>query len=198
MRKHDRANPDLTRPGRSPLTDQPTTKPADLIYEDTGATAPLVYFDIVGAYGTMNGSIEVELATRILVPKPDGSTEVKFISSGRLRCTAERRHQFAQRPRCGIEDAGAAARQHGGDCGGEAELSAGLHPFDRHSSRHRTCRACFKDPSERSDRPGSHAAYRRRPGSGGRSGRPARQTASGSPRGCRRAPGRAGRSPAGR
>jgi len=70
------------------LTDEPTTKPADLIYEDTGASAPLVYFDIVGAYGTMNGSIEVELATRILIPKPDGSTEVRFLSSGRLRCTA--------------------------------------------------------------------------------------------------------------
>ena len=70
-----------------PLTDQPPTKPSDLIYEDTGAMAPLVYFDIVGAYGTMNGSIEIELATRILVPKSDGSTEVKFISSGRLRCT---------------------------------------------------------------------------------------------------------------
>ena len=35
----------------------------------------------------MNGSIEIELATRILIPKTDGSTEVKFISSGRLRCT---------------------------------------------------------------------------------------------------------------
>ena len=35
----------------------------------------------------MNGSIELELATRILIPKSDGSTEVKFISSGRLRCT---------------------------------------------------------------------------------------------------------------
>jgi hypothetical protein len=69
------------------LTDQPTTKPGDLVYEDTGANAPLVYFDIVGAYGTMNGSIEIELATRILVPKSDGSTDVKFISSGRLRCT---------------------------------------------------------------------------------------------------------------
>ena len=70
-----------------PLTDHPHAKSPDLIYEDTGAAAPLVYFDIVGAYGTMNGSIEIELATRILVPKPDGSTEVKFISSGRLRCT---------------------------------------------------------------------------------------------------------------
>ena len=70
------------------MTDQPTTKPGDLVYEDTGAAAPLVYFDIVGAYGTMNGAVEVELATRILVPKRDGSTEVKFISSGRIRCSA--------------------------------------------------------------------------------------------------------------
>ena len=69
------------------MTDQPNPKPGDLVYEDTGAAAPLVYFDIVGAYGTMNGSIEIELATRILVPKTDGSTEVKFLSSGRLRCT---------------------------------------------------------------------------------------------------------------
>jgi hypothetical protein len=69
------------------LADQTTTKPPDLIYEDTGAMAPLVYFDIVGAYGTMNGAVEVELATRILVPKPDGSTEVKFISSARIRCS---------------------------------------------------------------------------------------------------------------
>ena len=70
------------------MTDHPHAKPPDLIYEDTGAAAPLVYFDIVGAYGTMNGAVEVELATRILVPKPDGSTEVKFLSSGRLRCSA--------------------------------------------------------------------------------------------------------------
>ena len=69
------------------MTDQPTAKPGDLVYEDSGAAAPLVYFDIVGAYGTMNGSIEIELATRILVPKSDGSTDVKLISSGRLRCT---------------------------------------------------------------------------------------------------------------
>ncbi|SIO06468.1 hypothetical protein SAMN05443247_01732 [Bradyrhizobium erythrophlei] len=48
--------------------------------------APLIYFDIVGAYGTMNSAVEVELATPILVPKPDGTTEVRFISSGRIRC----------------------------------------------------------------------------------------------------------------
>ena len=61
--------------------------PSDVIYEDSGGAAPLIYFDIIGAYGTMNGSIELELATRILVPKPDGTTEVRFLSTGRLRCS---------------------------------------------------------------------------------------------------------------
>ena len=36
----------------------------------------------------MHGAIEVELATRILIPKPDGTTEVKFLSTGRLRCSS--------------------------------------------------------------------------------------------------------------
>ena len=61
--------------------------PADLVYEDTGAMAPVLYFDIVAAYGTMNGTIEAELATRVLIPKTDGTTDVKFLSSGRLRCS---------------------------------------------------------------------------------------------------------------
>jgi hypothetical protein len=70
------------------LADQENPKPPPgIVYEDTGAAAPLVYFDIVAAYGTMHGTVEVELATRILVPKPDGATEVKFLSSGRLRCS---------------------------------------------------------------------------------------------------------------
>ena len=70
------------------MTDQPPAKPPDLIYEDTGAAAPLVYFDIVGAYGTINGAVEVGACDPHSRAKPDGSTEVKFISSGRLRCSA--------------------------------------------------------------------------------------------------------------
>jgi len=70
------------------VTDQPNPKPGDLIYEDTGAAAPVIYFDIVGAYGTMHGAVEIELATRILVPRTNGATEVKFLTSGRLRCSA--------------------------------------------------------------------------------------------------------------
>jgi hypothetical protein len=69
------------------LADQENAKPPDLIYEDAGIMAPVVYFDIVGAYGTMHGTVEVELATRIIVPKPDGSTEVRYMSSARLRCS---------------------------------------------------------------------------------------------------------------
>ena len=123
------------------MTDQPTTKPGDLVYEDTGANAPLVYFDIVGAYGTMNGSIEIELATRILVPKPDGSTEVKFISSGRLRCTQNAAANLRNGLDVRIEDAGAAAGERGGDCGGEAELSV-----RSPSLRHRTLLRLLQRP----------------------------------------------------
>jgi hypothetical protein len=70
------------------LADQENPKPPGILYEDTGSLASLVYFDIVAAYGVMHGAVEVELATRILVPKTDGATEVKFLSSGRLRCSA--------------------------------------------------------------------------------------------------------------
>ena len=70
------------------MADEETAKPPPaIIYADTGGLAPLVYFDIVAAYGAMHGAIEIELATRILVPKPDGATDVKFLSSGRLRCS---------------------------------------------------------------------------------------------------------------
>jgi len=49
---------------------------------------PLVYFDIVGAYGTMNGR-RLELATASS-SKGGGATKVKFISSGRPALHRER------------------------------------------------------------------------------------------------------------
>ena len=36
-------------------------------YQDSLA-APMVYFDMVGAIGTINGTIEIELAARVLTP----------------------------------------------------------------------------------------------------------------------------------
>jgi hypothetical protein len=58
-------------------------------YEDTGGITPFVYFDISGAYGTMNGAVQIELAARTLVAKPDGGVTIKFISSARLRCSPQ-------------------------------------------------------------------------------------------------------------
>lgn len=54
-------------------------------YEDL-PTAPFIYFDIVPAHGTMAGAIQIELASRILIPHPGGTVEVKFVSIARLRC----------------------------------------------------------------------------------------------------------------
>jgi len=67
------------------------SKPIDgnvdsLSYEET-LMAPVIYFDAVAAYGTIQGTIQIELASRILTPQPDGAVQTKFMTSGRLRCS---------------------------------------------------------------------------------------------------------------
>jgi hypothetical protein len=64
-------------------------------YEDC-STAPFVYFDIVPTHGIMNGAIQIELASRILAPG-DGAVVIKFLTSGRLRCSPS-----AARPRLSL------------------------------------------------------------------------------------------------
>ncbi len=49
---------------------------------------PTIYFDIAPAYGVMSGIVQIELGERILVPHQDDSVDVKFVSCGRLRCSA--------------------------------------------------------------------------------------------------------------
>ncbi len=49
---------------------------------------PTIYFDIAPAYGVMSGIVQVELGARILVPHQDDSVDVRFVSCGRLRCSA--------------------------------------------------------------------------------------------------------------
>jgi len=49
---------------------------------------PMIYFDIAPAYGVMGGIVQVELGARVLVPQQDDSVDVKFVSCGRLRCSA--------------------------------------------------------------------------------------------------------------
>lgn len=65
----------------------PETKPADTITYLDLPTAPIVYFDIAPAHGVMAGAIEIELAARTLNPLADGSVEVKFVTTARVRCS---------------------------------------------------------------------------------------------------------------
>ena len=51
------------------------------------ATAPLIYFDSAPVRGSFNGNIEVELTTRYLAPKPDGSVTAEMVCVAHLRCT---------------------------------------------------------------------------------------------------------------
>jgi len=55
-------------------------------YEDLD-TAPFIYFDIVPVHGTMGGCLQIEVAARVLTPVAGGEVAVKFLTTGRLRCT---------------------------------------------------------------------------------------------------------------
>ncbi len=70
------------------MTDAPDTTTGALVppYEDTG-TAPFIYFDMAPSFAVMAGAIQIELASRILIPNSSGGVEVKIIATGRLRCT---------------------------------------------------------------------------------------------------------------
>jgi hypothetical protein len=56
------------------------------LLKNVGA-APLVYFDGVPVWGIFNGTIEIELSARMLMPKPDGSVMVDMASAAHLRCS---------------------------------------------------------------------------------------------------------------
>jgi hypothetical protein len=49
-------------------------------------TAPVVYFDNVPTFGSYVGIIELQLSTRVLLPKPDGGVIVENMSTAHLRC----------------------------------------------------------------------------------------------------------------
>jgi hypothetical protein len=65
---------------------EPTEKNDLIVYENVD-TAPFVYFDISPTHGILGGAIQIELAARILNTVPDGSVDIKFITTGRLRCS---------------------------------------------------------------------------------------------------------------
>ena len=53
------------------------------------ASAPLVYFDNAPVFGTFSGNIEIELASRMLMPKPDGTVAIEMACTAHLRCSPQ-------------------------------------------------------------------------------------------------------------
>jgi hypothetical protein len=51
-------------------------------------TAPIVYFDGSATHGVVNGTIQIEVISRILIPLEDGGVKVEFLTTGRLRCSS--------------------------------------------------------------------------------------------------------------
>lgn len=55
---------------------------------DNRNDVPTIYFDIAPAYGVMSGIVQIEVGARILVPHQDDTLDVRFVTCGRLRCSA--------------------------------------------------------------------------------------------------------------
>ena len=53
------------------------------------AAAPVVFFDSAPMFGTMAGVVEVELATRILMPTSSGGITGDALCVGHLRCSPQ-------------------------------------------------------------------------------------------------------------
>lgn len=66
----------------TPNTTDPVTPP----YQESDA-APFIYFDAAATFGVLAGAVQIELASRILTPTPDGGVAVRFLCNGRLRCS---------------------------------------------------------------------------------------------------------------
>ena len=64
---------------------KPTPGTAPLLRNS--ATAPMVYFDNAPVFGSFCGNIEIELAARMLMPKPDGSVTSDMGCTAHLRCS---------------------------------------------------------------------------------------------------------------
>lgn len=52
-------------------------------------SAPFIYFDSAPVRGSFAGIIEVELSTRALLPKPDGSVLAEAVCVAHLRCSPQ-------------------------------------------------------------------------------------------------------------
>ena len=66
------------------MTDSSSPTPKVTVTRDPGAR--FIHFDGVAAHGVMNGAVEIELASRILIPAND-RTIVEFVINGHIRCS---------------------------------------------------------------------------------------------------------------
>lgn len=63
-----------------------SSSPAQAPLLKNAALASVVYFDSVPVYGAMAGNIEIELASRMLMPKADGGVGIDMTCTAHLRC----------------------------------------------------------------------------------------------------------------
>jgi hypothetical protein len=84
-----------------------TNIPTNVAAYANSSMVPFIYFDGVACYGALHGVVEIELAARIMIPTPDGGVELKFVPTGRLRCSPA----AAESLRLSIETAAKMARQ---------------------------------------------------------------------------------------
>jgi hypothetical protein len=69
------------------LKGKATSAPSPLL--KNALTAPVVYFDHVVVWGASPGSVEVELAVRILMPEADGTVTPHLSATAHLRCSPQ-------------------------------------------------------------------------------------------------------------
>lgn len=70
------------------LKGKTTSTPAPLL--KNAAAAPFIMFDGVPVYGAFSGNIEIELASRVLMPKADGqSVGADMVCTAHLRCSPQ-------------------------------------------------------------------------------------------------------------
>lgn len=67
------------------------------------AAAPVIYFDGCPAYGAFAGNIEIELATRVLMPKSDGSAAADMMCVAHLRCSPHAAQSLLQALQAALE-----------------------------------------------------------------------------------------------
>jgi hypothetical protein len=83
----------------------------------------------------LHGVVEIELAARIIIATPDGGVEIKFVPTGRLRCSPAAAEGLRQSIEIAIKNGSASAAT--SPCGGvQIELGPSAAPLASYSRQH--------------------------------------------------------------